>query len=635
MLVSKSLGAALIVSLAVVGFAPTASPQSNTWEWTGVPRIVAMGDIHGRHHELVLALQATGLVDDELRWTGGRDHVVLCGDLVDRGAEDRAVLDLVRRLSGEAERAGGHVHALLGNHEVMNLMRDLRYVREGGFTAFIDDELASEREREWKVYRRKYSRKIRDQSQLRAAFLEAYPAGYFGRERAFSMGGEYGDWLTERPAVIRINGVLFLHGGLTPETAALGLTRINDGVREALTNFLKAVDVLAPHVIGPAGFHDLLSFANQAVSGSGRKRPGFLVSASQRLLDSLQSLGFDPHGPLWYRGNALANERIERDRFQSVLDALGATAMMVGHSVTADGEVTARFEHRLFRGDVGLGYGRDARPVIFENDTVVALDPRSGERAEPELEPLGGQGWGQSYVHLPDVLVETILREGEIAERTEASLGGYEVLELHRGSLKLRAVFKPFDRRSPSGARAEHELAAHALDRALGLNFVPVVVARRVDGKSGVLRPILESAIDLVSIRAYGNLDNADTPEIVAAVADFFELHQHELEKQVVEVTVLNALLGNSAREDIQNLFIPADGRIALVDHERAFPTTDDVAQAMSDGCDPMPAELTVMLTALDREELLPALADSLSADQIDALLARRDRILEMCATER
>ena len=120
---------ALFALAAVVLATPrTTSAQSQPWEWSNVPRIVAMGDVHGRFAELLLVLQAAELVDGERAWSGGKAHLVLCGDLIDRGQQDRAVLDLVRRLQTEAETAGGRVHALLGNHEAMNMIRDLRYV---------------------------------------------------------------------------------------------------------------------------------------------------------------------------------------------------------------------------------------------------------------------------------------------------------------------------------------------------------------------------------------------------------------------------------------------------------------------------------------------------------------------------
>ena len=61
-------------------------------------------------------------------WAAGRAHVVSLGDLLDRGADSRKVMDLLMRLQGEAAAAGGQLHVVLGNHEAMNLLGDLRYV---------------------------------------------------------------------------------------------------------------------------------------------------------------------------------------------------------------------------------------------------------------------------------------------------------------------------------------------------------------------------------------------------------------------------------------------------------------------------------------------------------------------------
>ena len=84
------------------------------YEWEGVPRVVALGDIHGSLGKLTDSLRAAGLIDERLQWKGGVDHVVLCGDLVDRGPDDRKVLNLVQALQEEARRAGGRVHVLIG-----------------------------------------------------------------------------------------------------------------------------------------------------------------------------------------------------------------------------------------------------------------------------------------------------------------------------------------------------------------------------------------------------------------------------------------------------------------------------------------------------------------------------------------
>ena len=98
--------AVLALTLAVgAPWGTTVLGATSKWEWDGVGRLVAIGDVHGRHDQLAAILQAAGLADDLLRWTGGKDHLVLCGDLIDRGPDDRAILDLVRRLQKQAESA--------------------------------------------------------------------------------------------------------------------------------------------------------------------------------------------------------------------------------------------------------------------------------------------------------------------------------------------------------------------------------------------------------------------------------------------------------------------------------------------------------------------------------------------------
>src|SRR5687768_17644890 len=91
-------------------------------------RIVAIGDIHGEIDGFKRILQAAGLADATGRWTGGRTHLIQTGDYTDRGAGTRAVLDLLMRLEPQAKSAGGRAFALLGNHEVMNLIGDTRDV---------------------------------------------------------------------------------------------------------------------------------------------------------------------------------------------------------------------------------------------------------------------------------------------------------------------------------------------------------------------------------------------------------------------------------------------------------------------------------------------------------------------------
>ena len=122
------------------------SAQADDWKFSGVDRIVALSDIHGAYDAVVVTRQQAGVIAEDLSWDGGETHLVITGDLLDRGPGSRQVMDLIMRLEREAERAGGRVHLLLGNHEVMNLIGDVRYVSDSEYAAFADDESAEERE---------------------------------------------------------------------------------------------------------------------------------------------------------------------------------------------------------------------------------------------------------------------------------------------------------------------------------------------------------------------------------------------------------------------------------------------------------------------------------------------------------
>jgi hypothetical protein len=99
---------ALAVSLGFLLASPAAAASPVTW--TDVERVVAFADVHGAYAELVALLREAGVVDGGLRWSAGKTHVVSTGDLLDRGADSRKVMDLLMRLQGEAARAGGRLH---------------------------------------------------------------------------------------------------------------------------------------------------------------------------------------------------------------------------------------------------------------------------------------------------------------------------------------------------------------------------------------------------------------------------------------------------------------------------------------------------------------------------------------------
>jgi hypothetical protein len=629
-------------TVAIVGCV-TSTPAltaDSKWVWTGVDRIVALGDVHGRYDQLTSILIGTGLTDEQLRWTGGDDHLVLCGDLVDRGEQDRTVLDLVRRLEKEARHAGGQVHVILGNHEVMNMTRDFRYVRPGGFAAFAGDEDPDERKEAWQRAEKTFTAETAGKKEARAAFDAKYPPGYFARRRAFSRDGEYGSWLLEQPSVIKVNGTIFVHGGLTPEVAALGIEQINERVRESLQRFMKSAEVLQQILTIPGSFRELHGAAQQVVEldAEGRSVDPHLVRAARVLIDQIDELPFAPNGPQWYRGSSLDSERLERDRFRTVLDRLGAHTMMVGHTVTRTGRVSTRFQGHLIRGDVGMGYGRQGYAVVFESGDTTVFDPLTRLVSRPVVEPAQGEGWSGGAVHMSDVAMAQFLRGAEVTGRDEVSPAGSgaEIWDLEGKGMKLRAVFKDVEQQPPSPERPEarryqNELAAYQLDRLLGIELVPTVVLREVDGRRGALRPVVEEAEDLVSIRTYEDLEGAPPEKTIETVARTYGLGVEELRRQVIRARVFDGLIGNLGRRDVDTLFVPAEGRVVLVDHDGTFGLSSDLDPALLDPCRPIPADLQVHLRMLNAGDLPEKLGDSLDDAQIDAILKRRDRVLELC----
>ncbi len=97
----SALAACLVLSSA----GPTDARESS-YEWSNVPRVVAIGDIHGAYDNFVAVLKSAELVDAELRWTGGKTHLVQTGDVLDRGPDSRKSMDLLMDLEKQAKRAG-------------------------------------------------------------------------------------------------------------------------------------------------------------------------------------------------------------------------------------------------------------------------------------------------------------------------------------------------------------------------------------------------------------------------------------------------------------------------------------------------------------------------------------------------
>jgi hypothetical protein len=269
---------------------PTRSPRPARDTWDRVPRILALSDIHGEYDALVAFLRNARVIDAAGRWTWGDGHLVVVGDVVDRGARVTECLWFLRRLELDAERAGGRVHLVLGNHEVMVMRDDLRYVHPRYLSGIV--RLTGVR----------------------------YP-DLFGPDM------ELGRWLRSKPFVLKLNDLVFTHGGLGPDLPArnLDIRRVNEIGRESLD--LSSVALT---------FSDL---------------PGLLLGSA---------------GPLWYRGYLRGADSASADSaLTAVLRFYHATAMVVGH--TDVGQLTRRYGGRLYAIDVSLERLGAFQGLLWEN----------------------------------------------------------------------------------------------------------------------------------------------------------------------------------------------------------------------------------------------------------------------------
>lgn len=186
-----------VVLAAVLGVAMALACQAAERQdtWAGVERIVAVGDVHGDYEQFVRVLRAAEVIDEKHDWAAGKTHLVQTGDVLDRGPDSRKAMDLLMKLEAQAAKAGGAVHALIGNHEAMMLLGDWRYMHPGEAAAF---------------------------------------GGEAAYRKALSPDGTYGKWLRSLNTVVRINDILFVHAGLTSSCAKMSLREINEAVRREL-----------------------------------------------------------------------------------------------------------------------------------------------------------------------------------------------------------------------------------------------------------------------------------------------------------------------------------------------------------------------------------------------------------------
>ena len=343
------------VFLAALPLATDASNREPAEDADNTPRIVAVGDLHGDYQAWRTIAGAAKLVDAEGRWVGGKTILVQMGDITDRGPDSLKIIRHLQQLESEALKSGGQVVVLLGNHEAMNVIGDLRYVDPGEYAAFEDRKSKDRREATWRANRELLEAAYAaldppvGAKEAKAHWFAQTPLGKLEHRRAWAPGGELANWASERLAVAKIGDTLFVHGGLSAERSKEPLGALNSRIAQALL-------------------------------------PGEAVDRA--VLE-------DPLGPLWYRGNivrAAADEgRIpQSEELAQVLANYGATRLVVAHTPSLEGIVTAE-QGRLIRVDTGISayYGGPLSYLELRDGEAIAhqRDPEGTWQARPLPQP--------------------------------------------------------------------------------------------------------------------------------------------------------------------------------------------------------------------------------------------------------
>lgn len=280
-------------------------------------RIIALGDLHGDWDAARRALRLAGVINDQEHWIGGPTQVVQTGDLLDRGDQELELLHFLEKLAQEAEQAGGRLHLLNGNHEIMNAQGDFRYVTPHGFESFNRLKLPA--------------------APINATQLQQFPPFARGRAVAFLPGGPYALKLAQRPAVLQLGSILFVHGGLHPAHGAYGLEQINRSYQDWL-------------------------------AGKQAQLPEYLQNESS---------------PIWSRAYSQPNVPPDCEQLKQTLQQFKARFLVVGHSVQS--RANSACNGQVWRIDVGLArhYGGPIQVLEIQGEKWRVLEEVRSPQAPP------------------------------------------------------------------------------------------------------------------------------------------------------------------------------------------------------------------------------------------------------------
>ncbi len=190
-----------------------------------VKKLIAIGDLHGDLRATLIALKLAEVIPqtatqnnvNDIHWSGGDTWVIQLGDQIDRCRPDNweknciedydsvfedegnnmTIIKLLLRLDDEARKVGGRFLGLLGNHEIMNVDKDFRYVSPQEFLEFVP---------------------VKDRNKKKTD--DGYPMGYYHRTKAFERGSNMAKlYSIKKKSIMTVGSFVFVHGGISYDLA--------------------------------------------------------------------------------------------------------------------------------------------------------------------------------------------------------------------------------------------------------------------------------------------------------------------------------------------------------------------------------------------------------------------------------
>lgn len=392
------------------------------------------------------------------------------------------------------------------------------------------------------------------------------PIGFYQHRAAFGQNGYYGKWLFTLPSVIKINDTVFVHGGLSPLVGELGLVRTNHDVTAALTEHL-------------------------AVESTSIQPPLIL----------------DDPGPLWYRGTAACHELIEVTVLAAALKNLEAQRVVIGHTPTPNRRIVQRFDGRVFAIDTGMlksVYNGEPFALELKERQINVLDAQGKRTKQIDLYRDLGKNLGSTTEM---EVAQQLLRADVASDGTSPDVFSFQDLQGQSHAAKfIKSTQK----------RAKAAEALWRLDRLLGVQMVPLTLARKLNNRWGYLdfsrgRWITETQ---------RQTDNLYRPNYC------FEHNSYQIQ------AAFDMLTRGTLRRPQALSYQSGTWAMRLSDQHMSFPRTTSLIRLPQ--VPKVPELLLARLKNLTANDLEANIGNLVGTKEISAFLKRRDKLLALIAKE-